>query len=84
VELQRNPNKSKEEIEERLKEIFGVQKIIWLKKGMVEDDHTFLGKLPGNLFTCNTTGGHIDEVSSYYYGDCINTYYIVCKVRWKK
>ncbi|MDQ1352545.1 MAG: hypothetical protein QG657_2851, partial [Acidobacteriota bacterium] len=66
VERQRNPNKSREEIETEFNKIFNLKKVIWLKKGLYEDDHVFDGPLPGpdgrkDILTCMTTGGHIDE-----------------------
>lgn len=66
VELQRNPDMSKEEIAEEFKRVLGVEKVIWLKTGAYEDELTFKGKLPGtegekSAYTCITTGGHIDE-----------------------
>ncbi len=45
----RNPDMSKEEIEESLKNIFGVGKILWLKDGIVGDD----------------TDGHIDDITRF-------------------
>jgi len=65
VELQRNPNMTRDEIENEFKRLFNVTKVIWLKKGLYEDDLTFMGPLPGrdgekNVYTVITTGGHID------------------------
>jgi agmatine deiminase len=69
VEIQRNPEMSKEEIELEFKRVLGAQKVIWLKEGLVEDQHTFLGplKLDNNEFayTCVTTNGHIDEFARF-------------------
>jgi len=45
----RNPDLSKSNIEERLKDYLGVKKIIWLKKGLAGDD----------------TDGHIDDLSRF-------------------
>ncbi|MCL1812771.1 MAG: agmatine deiminase [Treponema sp.] len=42
----RNPHMSKEEIEETLKEYLGVQKILWLKRGIYNDE----------------TNGHVDNI----------------------
>ena len=66
VELQRNPNMPRDEIEMEFKRLFGVTKVIWLKKGIYEDDFTFLGTVWGpdgekNAYRTGTTGGHIDE-----------------------
>ncbi len=66
VELQRNPDKTRDEIEEEFKKIFNLKKVIWLKKGVYEDDLPFNGMLPGpdgskDIMTAMATGGHIDE-----------------------
>ncbi len=45
----RNPDMSKEEIEKILKIVFGVEKIFWLKEGIVGDD----------------TDGHIDDITRF-------------------
>lgn len=45
----RNPNLGKKEIEEYLKDYFGVNHIIWLKKGIVGDD----------------TDGHVDDIARF-------------------
>ncbi len=45
----RNPNLSKEDIENLLKHYFGVKSIIWLKDGIVGDD----------------TDGHIDDITRF-------------------
>ncbi len=62
VELQRNPEKTKDEIENALLKAFNLKKIIWVKRGVAEDNSTFKGKLPGGIFTTQATGGHVDEV----------------------
>ena len=69
VELGRNPNMTKTEIEAEFNRVLGVEKIIWLKQGLFEDDHTFLG--PKTLedgtkgYTVVTTNGHIDEFARF-------------------
>lgn len=45
----RNPNLTKEQIEENLKEYFGINNIIWLKKGLINDH----------------TDGHVDDVARF-------------------
>lgn len=45
----RNPHMNKEEIEEKLKEYLGVEKVIWLKEGMDPDE----------------TNGHVDDVCCF-------------------
>ena len=65
VEKQRNPNMTTAQIEAEFKRIMGVKKIIWLKRGVYEDDFSF--ESPINVangekaYTVLTTGGHIDE-----------------------
>lgn len=64
VELQRNPDWTKAELEKEYKRIFNVQKVIWLPEGVAEDDFTFKGVLPGRIFV-RGTGGHIDEYARF-------------------
>jgi agmatine deiminase len=52
-------------VEAELKRVFGIQKVIWLKRGVADDDLSYEGKLPGDLFTVLTTGGHIDEFARF-------------------
>lgn len=66
VELQRNPDKTRDEIEEEFKKIFTLKNVIWLKRGIYDDDKAFSGLLPGpdglnDIMTAIATGGHIDE-----------------------
>lgn len=51
VVLRRNPQMSKEQIEKEYKRVLGVKKVIWLKKGLAEDDHI--------------TTGHINEIARF-------------------
>jgi len=57
VELDRNKTMTKAQIEEEYKRVLGVSKIIWLKKGMKEEEW---GKLDNGKYGIGT-GGHIDE-----------------------
>ena len=60
VTLQRNPHLSKEAIEQDLKRVLGVKKVIWLKKGPADDDR--LGLLGDSvLYAVRGTMGHVDE-----------------------
>ncbi|PWJ42412.1 agmatine deiminase family protein [Sediminitomix flava] len=65
VEFGRNPNLTKEEIESEFQRLLGVSNIVWLKKGLHEDDHTFNGPIltheGSKAYTVITTNGHIDE-----------------------
>lgn len=77
VEQHRNPDLSLTEIEQEFARLFGVQKFIWLKYGIVEDDSTWHGCLPGpdglvDIWTPNTTaGGHIDEICRFVREDTV-------------
>jgi agmatine deiminase len=76
VETQRNPEKTLEELEAQYKRVLGVTKIIWLERGLYEDDLTFEGPLPGptgkkEAYTVITTGGHIDEFCRFVSPDTI-------------
>lgn len=51
VILKRNPAMTKQQIENEYKRVLGVSKIIWLKKGLAEDDRI--------------TGGHINEFARF-------------------
>ncbi|MGZ0017506.1 agmatine deiminase family protein [Yeosuana sp. AK3] len=65
VEKGRNPNMSKLQMEAEYKRLLGTKKVIWLKQGLVEDDHTFLGPISTKdgtkAYTVVTTNGHVDE-----------------------
>jgi len=69
VEGNRNPNMSQEEMEAVYKKLLGVKKVIWLKQGLVEDDHTFLGPVTtsdgSKAYTVVTTNGHVDEFARF-------------------
>ena len=69
VEMDRNPHMTKKEMEREYKRLLGVKKIIWLKQGLVEDDHTFLGPITTldgqNAYTVVTTNGHVDEFARF-------------------
>lgn len=69
VEQGRNPDMTKKEMEAEFKRLLGATNVIWLKQGLYEDDHTFLG--PKTLengdkaYTVITTNGHIDEFARF-------------------
>jgi len=69
VEQGRNPAMSKAAMELEYQRLLGVKKVIWLKDGLVEDSHTFLGPLNtiDNLkaYTVVTTNGHVDEFARF-------------------
>lgn len=51
VLLKRNPNMTKKQIEDEFRRVLGIKKVIWLKKGLAEDD--------------NITSGHINEIARF-------------------
>ncbi len=53
----RNPELHREQIESRLRDVLGVQKILWLGEGIVGDD----------------TDGHVDDISRFVAADTILT-----------
>ncbi|MEL6191809.1 MAG: agmatine deiminase family protein [Bacteroidota bacterium] len=68
VEMGRNPNMTKEEVEAELKRMTGASHVVWLKEGLKEDEHTFLGPIDmgeEKAFTVLTTNGHIDEFARF-------------------
>jgi agmatine deiminase len=65
VEAQRNPGKSKNQVASEFRRAFGVKKVVWLPFGVMEDDLTFRGPLPGGVYTCITTGGHVDNTARF-------------------
>ena len=65
VELQRNPGWTLEAMEKEFQRVLGISKVIWLAEGMAEDELTFRGRLPGDVYTVITTGGHVDEFARF-------------------
>jgi len=65
VQLQRNPTLNRAQMEQKLKGVFHAKKIVWLKSGLADDMHPFLGKLPGGILPSPATGGHIDEYARF-------------------
>jgi len=65
VEEQRNPGMPQSKVTEEFKRIFGVENVIWIPEGGAEDDLTFDGPLPGDVYTVVTTGGHVDNVARF-------------------
>ncbi|WP_299531246.1 agmatine/peptidylarginine deiminase [Ulvibacterium sp.] len=69
VEQGRNPGMSKTAMEAEYQRLLGVTKTIWLKKGLLEDSHTFLGPLSisdgKKAYTVVTTNGHVDEFARF-------------------
>ncbi len=64
--LDRNPDRSREEIENEFKRVLGVTNIIWLKKGLAEDPLSKGGRfISGKYFSAWGTGGHTDEFARF-------------------
>lgn len=59
VTLQRNPGWTKEEIEAEYKRVMNVQKVIWMKQGLADDEHIW--HLHEGKYVTLGTGGHTDE-----------------------
>lgn len=59
VTLQRNPGRTKEDLEEEFKRTLGIKKVIWLPEGLVEDGH--IGHFQLGKYVGMGTGGHTDE-----------------------
>ena len=58
--FQRNPGKTKEELEPEFKRLLGVSNIIWMKQGLADDPLHFYRRITGN-YIGGGTGGHTDE-----------------------
>lgn len=69
VERGRNPGMSKATMEAEYQRLLGAKKVIWLKEGLLEDSHTFLGPLSTadakKAYTVVTTNGHVDEFARF-------------------
>jgi agmatine deiminase len=69
VEMGRNPTMTKKEMEAEYERLLGIKKTIWLKQGLVEDNHTFLGPITTSdgtkAYTVVTTNGHVDEFARF-------------------
>lgn len=59
VTFQRNPGKTKAELEEGFKKTLGVTHIIWMKQGLIDDSH--IQQLHFGKYSTMGTGGHTDE-----------------------
>jgi agmatine deiminase len=69
VEMGGNSTMTKKEMEAEYERLLGIKKTIWLKQGLVEDSHTFLGPVLTSdgtkAYTVVTTNGHIDEFARF-------------------
>lgn len=69
VEQDRNPHLQIQEIENEFKRMLGAKKIIWLEKGVRDDDKSTFGTIDGpaqkKYYTVLTTNGHVDEFARF-------------------
>ncbi len=70
VEMQRNPQLTRHQIERELLRVLGQKKMIWLKRGMAEDDDAERGPLYANVYAAGA-GGHIDEMARFTAPDTV-------------
>lgn len=75
-EFQRNPNLSRQDIEDELKRILGVSNIIWLKQGTVDDDPYNVSTMPGPngkgvAYRSAAANNHMDEYCRFVAPDTI-------------
>jgi len=69
TEMQRNPGMSREQIETELLRLLGQKKMVWLKRGIAEDDDAMHGPLYSNVYPIGC--GHIDEMARFVSADTI-------------
>ncbi len=60
TEMQRNPGRTKEELEGKYRKALGVTKIIWMKQGLADDPEWILRRISGKYIGVGI-GGHTDE-----------------------
>lgn len=68
TELQRNPGMTKEQLEAEYQRVLGVKKVIWLKRGVIDDNNPYEGLIPGpdGTNSAYTLGGeHIDDLARF-------------------
>ncbi len=58
--FQRNPDLSREVIEDEFKRGLGVTNVIWMKRGLADDPKSFVRRIVDN-YVGGGTGGHTDE-----------------------
>jgi agmatine deiminase len=69
TEMQRNPGMGREHIEKELLRLLGQKKMIWLKRGIAEDDDPMHGPLYSNVYPIGCS--HIDEMARFVSADTI-------------
>jgi agmatine deiminase len=66
-----------EELEQELKRALKIEKVIWMKDGVSDDQSSFHGKIPGtNVYTMMGTGGHVDEFVRFVDNETIALAYV--------
>jgi agmatine deiminase len=55
---------SRDEVEQELLKLLGQKKMVWLKRGVAEDDDAERGPVRGNVYAAGA-GGHIDEMARF-------------------
>jgi len=72
TELQRNPNRTREQLEAEYRRLFGVRKVIWLPHHLYEDDlATRVYPGPDGAKAYSWGVGHCDEVARFVSADTI-------------
>ena len=65
----RNPHMSTEEVEEELKRLFNLKKVLWLEKGVFDDELTTSGVLDyvdgEPVYRSSSANGHMDEFARF-------------------
>ena len=69
TEMQRNPGMTRDGIERELLRLLGQKKMIWLKRGVAEDDKAERGPLYADVYPIGC--GHIDEMARFVAPDTI-------------
>lgn len=65
VMFQRNPRWTRALAESELARTLGATRVVWLERGVPEDDLSFEGRLADGTYTVITTGGHVDEFARF-------------------
>jgi agmatine deiminase len=67
TEHQRNPNLTKDQLEAEYKRVLGVKKIVWLTRGVIDDNNPYEGRIPGpdGSFAYTAGGEHIDDTARF-------------------
>ncbi|MDU1906162.1 MAG: agmatine deiminase family protein [Dysgonomonas sp.] len=65
----RNPDKTKDEVEEEFKHLLNLEKIIWIPRATYDDENVLEGAIPGvegqPAYRAATANGHIDEMCRF-------------------